>query len=68
MGEQEIEEITSNKELMVAESRVRCIVDNAKCVLKASFNNFGAFAIFNKHFPKSNIFHDVDCEGIRIVR
>lgn len=32
MGEREIIEIASNKELNVAESRVRCIVDNAKCI------------------------------------
>ncbi|KAH6762959.1 DNA glycosylase superfamily protein [Perilla frutescens var. hirtella] len=32
MGEKEIIEIASNKDLSVAESRVRCIVDNAKCI------------------------------------
>ena len=36
MGEKEITEIASNKAIMLAESRVRCIVDNAKCILKAS--------------------------------
>ncbi len=36
MGEKEITDITSNKAIMVAESRVRCILDNAKCILKAS--------------------------------
>ena len=39
MGEKEITEISSNKEIMLAESRVRCIVDNAKCILKASPQN-----------------------------
>nr|XP_043625881.1 DNA-3-methyladenine glycosylase-like [Erigeron canadensis] len=34
MGENEIMEIASNKEIMLAESRVRSIVDNAKCILK----------------------------------
>lgn len=34
MGENEILEIASNKEIMLAESRVRSIVDNAKCILK----------------------------------
>lgn len=36
MGEKEITEIASNKAIMLAESRVRCIVENAKCILKAS--------------------------------
>ena len=36
MGEKEITETASNKALMLAESRVRCIVDNAKCMQKAS--------------------------------
>ncbi|GAU35147.1 hypothetical protein TSUD_217800 [Trifolium subterraneum] len=34
MEEKEIMEIASNKELLLAESRVKCIVDNAKCLLK----------------------------------
>lgn len=36
MGEKEIMEISSNKAIMLAESRVRCIVDNAKCIERAS--------------------------------
>lgn len=36
MGENEIMEIASNKEIMLAESRVRSIVENAKCILKVS--------------------------------
>nr|GMD25695.1 putative GMP synthase [Ipomoea batatas] len=36
MGEKEIEEIASNESLMLAEGRVRHIVDNAKCTVKAS--------------------------------
>ncbi|XP_057809968.1 uncharacterized protein LOC131024480 [Salvia miltiorrhiza] len=32
MGEKEIIEIASNKELSLAECRVRCIVDNARCI------------------------------------
>jgi DNA-3-methyladenine glycosylase I len=39
MGEKEIMEIASNKAIMLAESRVRCIVDNSKCILKASLEN-----------------------------
>ncbi|XP_031385064.1 uncharacterized protein LOC116198931 isoform X2 [Punica granatum] len=35
MGDKEITDIASDKEIMLAESRVRCIVDNAKCILKA---------------------------------
>ncbi|KAI3796231.1 hypothetical protein L1987_38897 [Smallanthus sonchifolius] len=34
MDEDEIMEIASNKEIMLAESRVRSIVENAKCILK----------------------------------
>ena len=36
MGEKEITEIASNKAIMLQESRVRCIVDNARCITKAS--------------------------------
>jgi DNA-3-methyladenine glycosylase I len=36
MEEKEIIEITSNKSLSLADSRVMCIVDNAKCIMKAS--------------------------------
>ncbi|KAI5352920.1 PREDICTED: DNA-3-methyladenine glycosylase [Prunus dulcis] len=34
MGEKEIAEIASNKAIMLAECKVRCIIDNAKCILK----------------------------------
>ncbi|XP_076918917.1 uncharacterized protein LOC143579513 [Bidens hawaiensis] len=34
MGEDEIMEIASNKDIMLAESRVRSIVENARCILK----------------------------------
>ncbi|XP_021815129.1 uncharacterized protein LOC110757734 [Prunus avium] len=34
MGENEIAEIASNKAIMLAECKVRCIIDNAKCILK----------------------------------
>lgn len=43
MGEKEITEIASNKAIMLQESRVRCIVDNAKCITKASFKPFSKF-------------------------
>ncbi|XP_019242668.1 PREDICTED: uncharacterized protein LOC109222810 [Nicotiana attenuata] len=36
MGEKEIKEIVSSASLMLAENRVRSIVDNAKCIVKAS--------------------------------
>lgn len=36
MGEKEIEEIASNKAIMLPDCKVRCIIDNAKCILKAS--------------------------------
>ena len=39
MGEKEIMEIASNKAIMLVESRVRCIVDNAKCIVQASVSN-----------------------------
>ncbi|XP_076898993.1 uncharacterized protein LOC143552733 [Bidens hawaiensis] len=34
MGEDEIMEIASNKDIMLAESRVRSIVENARCIIK----------------------------------
>ncbi|KAI9105042.1 hypothetical protein K1719_022758 [Acacia pycnantha] len=45
MEEKDIMEIESNKALSLAESRVRCIVDNAKCIVKivrecGSFSNY----------------------------
>lgn len=40
MGESEIEELISNTSLNLAESRIRCIVDNAKCIVKASTKSF----------------------------
>ncbi|KAL9401927.1 hypothetical protein Peur_005776 [Populus x canadensis] len=42
-GEKEIMEIASNKAIMLAESRVRCIVDNARCLLKIA-REFGSFS------------------------
>ncbi|KAK9191535.1 hypothetical protein WN943_020148 [Citrus x changshan-huyou] len=45
MGEKEILEISSNTAIMLAECRVRCIVDNAKCIMKI-LNEFGSFSSF----------------------
>ncbi|KAL1202361.1 hypothetical protein V5N11_008967 [Cardamine amara subsp. amara] len=45
MGEKEITEIASNKAIMLQESRVRCIVDNAKCIIKV-VKEFGSFSSF----------------------
>lgn len=36
MGEKDINTIVSNKNLALAERRIRCIVENAKCITKAS--------------------------------
>lgn len=45
MGEKEITDIESNKGIMLAENRVRCIVDNAKCISKIEreFGSFGSY-------------------------
>ncbi|EOY01567.1 DNA glycosylase superfamily protein isoform 2 [Theobroma cacao] len=45
MGDKEINEISSDKAIMLAESRVRCIVDNAKCILKI-VREYGSFSSF----------------------
>ncbi|XP_057961402.1 uncharacterized protein LOC131153247 [Malania oleifera] len=45
MGEKEIAQIASNKALMVTESRVRCIVNNAKCVATI-VKEFGSFSSY----------------------
>ncbi|XP_002514580.2 DNA-3-methyladenine glycosylase [Ricinus communis] len=45
MGEKEILDIASNKAIMLADSRVRCIVDNAKCIAKIA-REFGSFSSF----------------------
>ncbi|KAE8724589.1 DNA glycosylase superfamily protein isoform 2 [Hibiscus syriacus] len=45
MGDKEINEISSNKSIMLAENRVRCIIDNAKCILKI-VREYGSFSSF----------------------
>ncbi|KAL3501552.1 hypothetical protein ACH5RR_036001 [Cinchona calisaya] len=45
MGENDIMDIISDKALMLAECRVRCIVDNAKCILKI-VKEFGSFSSY----------------------
>ncbi|KHN29937.1 Putative GMP synthase [glutamine-hydrolyzing] [Glycine soja] len=49
MEEKEIMEIASNKEVLLADCRVRCIVDNAKCIMKASTESImecGSFSCY----------------------
>ncbi|XP_028550495.1 uncharacterized protein LOC110107962 [Dendrobium catenatum] len=43
MEENDVMVISSNKELNLAESRVRCIIDNAKCIQKVA-KEFGSFS------------------------
>jgi DNA-3-methyladenine glycosylase I len=43
MDEDAIAEISGNKELKLAECRVRCIVENAKCIQKVA-KEFGSFS------------------------
>ncbi|KAL7604677.1 uncharacterized protein LOC111896510 [Lactuca sativa] len=43
MGEEDIMEIASNKDMMLGESRVRSIVENAKCILKIA-KTHGSFS------------------------
>ncbi|XP_010943330.1 uncharacterized protein [Elaeis guineensis] len=45
MEEKDIMEISSNKELMLAECRVRCIIDNARCIQKVA-KEFGSFSAY----------------------
>ncbi|XAR65325.1 DNA-3-methyladenine glycosylase I [Bertholletia excelsa] len=45
MGEKEITEIASNKAIMLAECRARCIVDNAKCIVQI-VKEFGSFSSY----------------------
>ncbi|XP_050221405.1 uncharacterized protein LOC126671663 [Mercurialis annua] len=45
MGEKEILDIASNKAIMLPDNRVRCIVDNAKCIVKIE-REFGSFSSF----------------------
>ncbi|KAK8516773.1 hypothetical protein V6N11_007537 [Hibiscus sabdariffa] len=45
MGDTEINDISSNKAIMLAESRVRCIIHNAKCIQKIT-KEFGSFSSF----------------------
>ncbi|KAK3122027.1 hypothetical protein QOZ80_8BG0664140 [Eleusine coracana subsp. coracana] len=43
MDENDVTEISGNKELKLAECRVRCIVENAKCIQKVA-KEFGSFS------------------------
>ncbi|MCE2056234.1 hypothetical protein HAX54_044298 [Datura stramonium] len=45
MGKKEINELVSNASLMLAENRVRSIVDNAKCIVKIG-REFGSFSCY----------------------
>ncbi|CAL0315272.1 unnamed protein product [Lupinus luteus] len=45
MEEKEIMEIASNKALSLADCRVRCIVDNAKCIMKI-VREYGSFSSY----------------------
>ncbi|XP_047959688.1 DNA-3-methyladenine glycosylase-like [Salvia hispanica] len=45
MGEKEINAIISNKDVALAERRVRCIVDNAKCITKIA-RECGSFSCY----------------------
>ncbi|PIA57610.1 hypothetical protein AQUCO_00600379v1 [Aquilegia coerulea] len=45
LSEKEIKEISSNKDLALVESQVRCIVDNAKCQLQI-VKEFGSFSSY----------------------
>ncbi|XP_010257905.1 PREDICTED: uncharacterized protein LOC104597859 [Nelumbo nucifera] len=45
LGEKEIREISSNEELALAESRVRCIIDNSKCIIQI-VKEFGSFSSY----------------------
>ncbi|KAI6686297.1 hypothetical protein NL676_032210 [Syzygium grande] len=59
MGDEEVEEISSDKAMMLVESRVRCIIDNAKCILKV-VSEFGSFSNYMwsyvNHKPTINRF------------
>ncbi|BAH94366.1 uncharacterized protein [Oryza sativa Japonica Group] len=43
MDENDVAEISGNKELKLAECRVRCIIENAKCIQKVA-KEFGSFS------------------------
>ncbi|CAN0896248.1 Probable GMP synthase [glutamine-hydrolyzing] [Linum grandiflorum] len=59
MDENEIMDIVSDKAISLAECRVRCIVDNAKCILKI-VREFGSFSSYMwghmNHKPTINKF------------
>ncbi|CAN1313085.1 Probable GMP synthase [glutamine-hydrolyzing] [Linum perenne] len=59
MEEKEIMDIVSDKAISLAECRVRCIVDNAKCILKI-VREFGSFSSYMwghmNHKPTINKF------------
>ncbi|XP_058772219.1 uncharacterized protein LOC131646073 [Vicia villosa] len=45
MEEKEIMEMALNKELLLADSRVKCIIDNAKCIIKI-IREYGSFSSY----------------------
>ncbi|KAL5725724.1 DNA-3-methyladenine glycosylase I [Ranunculus cassubicifolius] len=75
MSEKEIKEISSNKDLALVETQVRCIVDNAKCMLHI-LKEFGSFSrylwgymsykpVINRYrYPKSVPFRSMKSEAI----
>ncbi|TYI34262.1 hypothetical protein ES332_A04G189400v1 [Gossypium tomentosum] len=57
MGDKEINEVSSNKAIMLVESRIRCIIHNAKCIQKI-VREYGSFSSFMwgymNHKPQIN--------------
>ncbi|KAI4373331.1 hypothetical protein MLD38_011465 [Melastoma candidum] len=54
MGEDEIERVSVDKAVSLAESRVRCIVENAKCIQKASKHSACCVGATVNHKPTIN--------------
>ncbi|KAL9682913.1 hypothetical protein QQ045_014725 [Rhodiola kirilowii] len=70
MEENMILETVSNKALMLPESRIRCIVDNAKCILQVSdetLNTLGKFLL--RHLILTGICEFLSgCDGAWIIQ
>ncbi|GAV82975.1 Adenine_glyco domain-containing protein, partial [Cephalotus follicularis] len=57
MGENEITDMASNEAITLTETRVRCIVDNGKCIVKAKYGSFSSYIWgYVNHKPMINRF------------
>jgi len=72
MEEKEIMEIASNKEILLPDCRVRCIVDNAKCIMTVRTKSLiwctSNFLWLGFLWLNHIYIYPTDCEGMWIIQ